>query len=132
MEYFYKQRYLKDIGLVETCCWYFDYIAACWIQNLEMCLLQEIFLSYLWAAQLLSSIFALHGCISWQYRVHFLPRIQLILFHRNLKVLTCGLQAGLAPSEILYVMWLSSCLEILTTSLQILSFNSCKECEVTV
>jgi NADH dehydrogenase (ubiquinone) 1 alpha subcomplex subunit 10 len=29
MEYFYKQRYLKDIGLVETCCWYFDYIAAC-------------------------------------------------------------------------------------------------------
>ena len=27
--YIYKQRYLKEIGLVETFCSHFDYIAAC-------------------------------------------------------------------------------------------------------
>jgi len=38
MEYFYKQRYLKEIGLVKTISSYFEYIACCQIQNLEMCL----------------------------------------------------------------------------------------------
>jgi deoxyadenosine/deoxycytidine kinase len=47
MEYFYKQRYLKEIGLVETISSRFDYIACYRIKNLEMCLLQEIFLSCL-------------------------------------------------------------------------------------
>jgi deoxyadenosine/deoxycytidine kinase len=44
IEYFYKQRYLKEIGLVKTVSSCFHYISCCQIQNLEMCLLQEIFL----------------------------------------------------------------------------------------
>jgi len=47
MEYFYKQRYLKEIGLVKTISSCFYYIACCRIQNLEISLLQEIFLSCL-------------------------------------------------------------------------------------
>lgn len=122
MEYFYKQRFLKEIGLVKTFCLYFDCIACCWVQNSEICLIQEIFLSCSWVAQLiwvLLSMPASAGSVGYIFLLQF----NLYYFTDISKCWPLAVHL----LKILHVIWLSSCLETLGTSHGILSFSSCKE-----